>query len=191
MFTNTGINTLNKIFISLIPAFLMTIAGILNKSKKINKLKLILEQAGKKIKSINHLIYITYPILKDERLFAKIIERLSEVLQKSIEIALIYEHYLSGTEISRNFEIDYPTFRQKKDTFNITEEEIKSADEILLLNKKHKLSPMEFVRKNTLIILENSLTFEKISQQKLKDYLFKVESILKKVEKRLDQENLY
>ena len=169
----------------------MTIAGILNKSKKINKLKLILEQAGKKIKSINHLIYITYPILKDERLFAKIIERLSEVLQKSIEIALIYEHYLSGTEISRNFEIDYPTFRQKKDTFNITEEEIKSADEILLLNKKHKLSPMEFVRKNTLIILENSLTFEKISQQKLKDYLFKVESILKKVEKRLDQENLY
>jgi len=191
MFTNTGINTLNKIFISLIPAFLMTIAGILNKSKKINKLKLILEQAGKKIKSINHLIYITYPILKDERLFAKIIERLSEVLQKSIEIALIYEHYFSGTEISRNFEIDYPIFRQKKDTFNITEEEIKSADEILLLNKKHKLSPMEFVRKNTLIILENNLTFEKISQQKLKDYLFKVESILKKVEKRLDQENLY
>ena len=49
-----------------------------------NKISILLESAKEKLRITSHLLDITYPALKDEKLFIKIIERLKETLQDTI-----------------------------------------------------------------------------------------------------------
>ena len=52
-----------------------------------------IEDANKLFKTADHLTYVTYPLLKDNKLIITIIENLSEATTKAMDAVLYYEKY--------------------------------------------------------------------------------------------------
>ena len=72
-----------------------------------------LEKAEHSLKTVDHLIYITYPLIKENRLLKKIIEELYDIANNIIESILYYEFMYKRIKLyeedkgqkTKNFEI--------------------------------------------------------------------------------------
>ncbi len=144
--------------------------------------EVLIAEANRKLKTADHLIYVTYPLLKEEKLFIKIIELISDALQNCIKAALFHDYYWKRIELA-NF--DYTLFKERRKIYNLNEDEIKFFEEIFMILEKHKKAPVEFIRKKEFVILEENLATLQLSSEKVRGYLFKAKSIVEKVQKRL------
>lgn len=164
--------------------------NITGRISKADKAKLFVKEAIKKTTIASHLIYITYPVIKEKRLFIKILKTIAESLQKGIESALLFENHISKMRITRNFDLDYEIFKKDKrlhTLYNLTNEEIKIIENIFLLVKMYSKSVSEFIRNDAFVMMNENLEYKKIVLDDLKKYLFKAQDILNKIKKRVFQ----
>jgi len=71
--------------------------------------------------------------------------------------------------------------------YTLNNEQIKKIKEILELNKKHKQSAMEFVKKDKIVILSDSLKTQILNIQTIKQYLLIAKELLMKVNERMKE----
>lgn len=140
-----------------------------------------LNKATKEIKIADHILYVTYHIIKDKRLLIKALEQEYESLMNIINSILQYDYLWKRIQLYKDSRLNFDTFINKcSKRYNISEEEIREIKEFLLLIELHKKSPMEFMRREKVIIMSDSLKTNYIDYEKLKKYLEMVKRIIKK-----------
>lgn len=141
-----------------------------------------LDNGNKLFRAADHLAYITYPFLKDNKLLMSITENLYNSLISIITALLQFEAY--------NRRIDYmPDNLSDKLSilkehcairYNLNEAHIKIIQDLHNLMKERKTSIMEFYRNDKFIVYNDS-GVRSISINTLRSYLFTSKDFIRKV----------
>jgi len=129
-----------------------------------------LEQARKHFKTADHMSYVTLVLLKENRLLIKIVTELSEATVNLIKAFLSYEYNFKRIKLYRDPLMNLRTFQQKIAPKYIEKQDALNLIKILEINKKHKQSPMEFVKKEKFVILLGE-EYETITIGRVKEFL--------------------
>ena len=133
----------------------------------------LLNESNKYLKTADHLTYITYPLLKDNKLIISITENLTEAMTKAMEALLYYDHYYKRISYFPN------DFKSKLETFklscvpryNIDRSFILMLQDLKELVDLRKQSKMEFIRNNKYVIALNNFDMKSLSYEKVKKFL--------------------
>jgi len=151
-----------------------------------NKVLENLIEAERLIKTSDHLIYMSFPVIKDKKILTRAIINIYEATQKIISSILQREYLLEKINLTDNHNLNFKIFVEKCAPFyNINQEEIKSIQELFEIIKEHKKSPMEFFKNEQLVILSNNLETLTISLEKAKKFLNTTKLLLKKTKNNI------
>jgi len=145
-----------------------------------------LEESAKRISIADHLLYITFPLVKDKKLLLKILEEINLGITSCLNSILQYEYLFKRIKLYSNPKQNFEVFKQKcAPRFSITQNEMKSAIELFEIIKLHKKSPFEFVKDEKIVILSDDMKQKTINLEKAKEFLASAKSILEKTKKVL------
>ena len=151
------------------------------------KFELELEQAIKSLRIADHMTYVTFPLVQEHRLLIKIFDEIYKSIINSINSILHYEYMYKRIRLYNNTNDNLHTFVTKcAKTYNLSNEHIKKIREIIELNKKHKESAMEFVKKDKIVILSESLGTRTIDLYIIKEYLIIAKELVLNANKKLN-----
>ena len=141
------------------------------------------EAANKKLHLADHMLTMTYPIVKDPKLLLCVIENLFLALAYGMSSLLYYERIFKRIPpFTDNFAIKFELFKDKcLDKYNLDDEIIKIMQDIREIIVAHKKSPMEFPRKETLVICNGDYRMKTISVNMIKDYVEKAKLFIKNI----------
>jgi hypothetical protein len=144
-----------------------------------------LDQAIKNLQIADHMTYVTYPLVNEKRLLLKIFDEIYKSIICCINAILNYEYLYKRINLYKKNEENMQTFINKcAKNYGLTNKQIKEIIEILELNKQHKQSAMEFVKKDKIVILSDNLKTQTINIQKIKEYLLLAKELLMRVNKK-------
>jgi hypothetical protein len=140
-----------------------------------------IQEAEKIIQKVDHIIYITYPLIKDKRLLLKILLETKIAIANCINSILHHEYIYKKITLYKDTKTNFKTFNEKCALrYEITKEEIKLILELFDIVKKHNKSSMEFMRNEKIVILSENLSPEIITIEKVKEFFILGKNILKK-----------
>ncbi len=143
-----------------------------------------LEEAGKRIAIADHLLYVTFPLVKDKKLLLKILEEINSGITSCLNSILQYEYLFKKIRLSPDPKQNLEVFKQKcAPRFLITQSEVKSIIELFEIIKVHKKSPFEFVKDEKIVILSETMNQKVINLDKAKEFLASAKSIFEKTKK--------
>ena len=145
-----------------------------------DKFILSLEKAKQQLQTADHLTYITFPIVKENKLLLKILEQIYNSIISAINAILQYEYAYKRIQLYKDAKENFATFKKISPKYKISEEQIKTIIEILTLAEKHKKSPFEFVKKDKIVIMSEGMKTDTLSVDKIKVYITETKDILKK-----------
>jgi DNA-binding ferritin-like protein (Dps family) len=141
------------------------------------------KKASSSFNTADHLAYVTFPLLRENRLILTILDNINIALTSAMNAILEYDRYYKRIRpLPDNFEVRYQAFKNSIIRHNIKESEARLVKEIKTLLDSHKSSPIEFSRKDKFIICTDDYRVKSISIQEVKDYLEKTKSFLMKVD---------
>lgn len=144
-----------------------------------------LKQAVRALQIADHMTYVTFPLVKEQRLILKIFDEIYKSIIGCINAILNYEYLYKRISLYTDNNDNMQTFMNKcAKNYTLNNEQIKKIKEIIELNKRHKQSAMEFVKKDKIVILSDSLKTQVLNIQIIKQYLLLAKELLMKVNKR-------
>src|SRR3990172_12800110 len=115
-----------------------------------------LASAEKNLRTVDHMVYITFPLIKDKRLLLKVIQELKAIISSCITSILQYEYLYKRIGLYKDSGENFRTFTEKSaPRYGITGEEIKIIRELFDFVDRHKESPLEFIKDDKIVILSN------------------------------------
>ncbi len=150
--------------------------------ESVENFQLSLEKAKRTLDAADRMIYTIYPIVKENKLFIKILEELYSSLIDLIKAILQYEYIYKRIKLYTDAETNFETFIECASRYNIPQEEISDIRKVFFLFEKHKQSSMGFVRNDKFVIMSDNLRTESITLDALKHYLNTTRDILHKAE---------
>lgn len=137
-----------------------------------------IETFNEKIKRIQKLIFIT-KFFKNKKIMLTLLEEEANAAKLLMTSILKLKHAKNEITLTKIPEENIKILKEKiaKD-LNI-KKEINSLLNLLKINKKHKNSPVEFMRKGSIIILDEHQNIQKISPKDLNQFLKKIKTISK------------
>lgn len=159
----------------------------------------LLDKAGKALRTADHMIYITYPLIKENKLLKSILEQIYGIADNIVNAILQHEWIFkrisqpnqpsqldsnipSLVSNSRNFEL----FQKCTERYSITAQETEQLKELLDLMVKHRTSSIEFTRKEKLVFMSNHARTESIGLDKIKSHLNLLKAILRKAKAKIN-----
>ncbi len=140
-----------------------------------------LEEAEKTIKTLDHMVYVTFPLIKDKRLLLKVIQEIKKSVADCITSILQYEYIFKRVSLSRDPKENFRTFTEKcAARYGIGKDEISLVLELFDFVEKHKSSPFEFIKGEEVVILSESMNHITLSIEKTKQFLNLAKEMLKK-----------
>lgn len=150
-----------------------------------NKSKEFLKESLRHIQIADHIAYITFPIVNEKKLIIKIFEETAKALNNILSSAIYYEFERKNIILRTNEKENVKNFlKNLSKKYEINEKEIRKIQEIIEIEEKHRKSPMEFTKKEKVIILSDNLTTNILTIEQVKDYLTLTKNILKKILKK-------
>ena len=141
-----------------------------------------LQEAETKIQIADHMLYVTFPLLKDKKLLLKILLDTKTAIAKCISSILQYEYLYKRIKLYNNPKTNFKTFEEKcTKRYNITEQEINLIQELFEIVEEHKKSAMEFMKNEKIVILSQSLQQKTLTLEKTKEFLVVAKNILQKI----------
>jgi hypothetical protein len=134
--------------------------------------------AQRSFSNADHLVFMTYPALKEPKLLAASLGSLQIALTAGIKAVLAYERYhkrIPNTSLE--------TFEQtcaKRYTF--PRELMETYRDIERIRQARKDSPIEFTRKGKVVICSDNYHMKVIDEKMIKGYVDVTRRFLKKVE---------
>jgi len=140
-----------------------------------------LQEAQKTLQVIDHLIYITFPLIKDKRILIKIITETKSSITNCINSILQYDYLYKRINLYKDAKANFRIFIRKCcPHYNITQKEMDSIMELFGLVEKHKQSTVEFLRHEKVVILSENLKTDTITLEKAKEFFNLAKEIMKK-----------
>lgn len=137
-----------------------------------------IETFNEKIKRIQKLILIA-KFFKNKKIMLTLLEEeaiSSKLLMTSI---LKLKHAKNEIKLTKNPEENIKILKEKVSKDLKIEKETNSLLKLLEINKKHKNSPVEFMKKGNIIILDEHQNIQKISLKELNQFLKEIKTISK------------
>ncbi len=143
----------------------------------------LMESAEKKLNFADHILSTTYPLVKDPKLLLSVAENLFLAFSYSMASLLYYEKcYKRISHFPDNFGIKLQIFKDKcAGRYGIEDEQLKAMQELKEILIAHKKSPVEFPRKESFMIFNESYEAKALTQDLLKDCLQKAKLFIKKL----------
>ena len=139
------------------------------------------QEAEKNLRTIDHIVYVTFPLIKDKRLLLKVIQDIKGVVTHCITSILQYEYLYKRISLHRDSRENFKTFTEKCAVkYNISKEEIRLFMELAGFVEKHKASPFEFVKEEKIVILSENSKPTTLTLGKTKEFLIMAKDILRK-----------
>lgn len=140
-----------------------------------------LEKSEKTIQTASHLLYVTYPLVKDKRLLLKILSEIKNGIASCMNAVLQYEYLYGRIRLSSDPKLNFRKFLEKCcPRYNISETEIRKIVKLFEIVEKHKTSPFEFVKEDKIVILSDNMNSEIITLEKVKEFLNSSKIVLQK-----------
>ena len=140
----------------------------------------LLENAKAKVRNADHLVYVTYPVVREDRLFVKIFELIHEALKDVIKASLFFDYAWKRIVMTQDFKEDFEIFKRRREFYNITTGEIGVIVELFrMMNDYQRVSMSEHHT------FQEVLFLRRVNVSKLKDYLSVSSSIVNKIERRI------
>ncbi len=144
-----------------------------------------LQEAENIIQTIDHMVYVTFPLIKDKRLLLKILLETKTAVANCINSILQYEYLYKRIRLYKDSKTNFRTFKERcAQRYQITEEEIKSIIELFEIVEKHKQSTFEFIKNEKVIILSENLEQKTLTIEKIKEFLVLAKDVLKKAKRQ-------
>ena len=129
-------------------------------------------EAEKLWQSADHLVYVTLPVVRDNKLMVRALENLHKALVLIITTILKFEYLYKRINLTSDTRKNLELFFSKCSfRYNLGREDIEIIKQILYLGKKHKESGFEFSKSGKIIILDDSLRQEELTADKIKKFL--------------------
>lgn len=140
-----------------------------------------LQEADRLIQKVDHMIYVTFPLIKDKNLLLKTMLEIKTAVAGIINSILQYEYLYKRISLYKSSKENLKTFQNLcAPKYGITEQELTLILELFDLAEKHKQSPFEFVKDDKVVILSNNLKSQTVTLEDIKKYLFLAKSIFRK-----------
>lgn len=147
------------------------------------------EEAKKIIKVADHMLVMTFPLVKDPKLLMAVTENIFSSLTNAMSSLLYYERLFKRIPVFTD------TFDSKmlifKDTivpkYNINKEYIKLINELKELLAEHSKSPVEFSRGDRFVICSGNYRMKTISVDDLKKYIAQAKLFIYDVERLVNK----
>jgi hypothetical protein len=145
-----------------------------------------LNEAEKLLKTSDHLIYVSYTLLKDQKLLVKILPEIKSAISKALNAVLQNEYLFKRIKLYKNPKDNFETFKKKcAPRYNITNSEIHKIEELFKIVESHEKSPMEFVRGENVVILSDTNAHLIVNFESTKEFLQLGKTILGKVRSKI------
>lgn len=131
------------------------------------------EKALENLRIADHMVSVTYPLLKDNKLLLAAMENLFLSLTHAMNAILYYDRLFKRVPpFSDTFEVKFDLFRKScVPRYNIGKSHPALIREVRDILVSHKKSPVEFSRKDTFVICSPDYRLRTISVKELKEYL--------------------
>jgi hypothetical protein len=148
--------------------------------------------ADKKLKLADHILTMTYPMVKDPRLLLSSVENLFLAYSYGMGSVLHYDLIFKRVPpFQDNFASKYDLFREKcAKRYNISAEYlciIKDLREIIIAHRK---SPVEFSKNERFVICNHDYHMRAISLNEVKSYVEKAKLFIKNVSTIVSKDEL-
>lgn len=146
------------------------------------------EQAGvqskRRIQIADHMLTVTYPLLKDTKLLLAVLENVFLAITSSMAQILHFERrYKNIPPFHDNFESKYNMFRAKIiPKYDLSQDYEKMIDEVQEIMVEHKHSPVEFSRKDKFVICSDDYDIKTVDLKKITGYVKKTKSFVHEID---------
>ncbi|MBI4159295.1 hypothetical protein HY500_03490 [Candidatus Woesearchaeota archaeon] len=140
----------------------------------------LMNNANRHFRAADHIAYVTYPLVKDNKLIVAVLESMNNAAICIMEAMLQSEKEQKNLAIiPDNFKIKYELFRERAYIYQIEEAEIRIIQELKSLSDQRKKSDMEFVRRDKYILWDPYKgKLKELTMQSMKEYVHKIRSLL-------------
>ena len=144
-----------------------------------------LEEAKKALKTADHLAYITYPLVLDNKLMLLIIENIYTALKKTMDSFLNYDKYYKRIPVvPERTEEKISVFRSEIcKRYNVNPDIVLMIKDLKAISETRKNSNMEFFRREEIVIVAEEFSRVKtLNLKKVKDYINYTKVLVNKAE---------
>ncbi len=133
------------------------------------------DKAKKNLKIADHMLTVTFPLVKDSKLLMAVIENIFLSYTNAIASILYYERLFKRIPpFQDTFESKLRMFREKiAIKHKIDKEYLKEIQEIRDIILEHRKSPVEFRKKDRFVICSENYRIKSVSADNIKKYLYK------------------
>ena len=136
----------------------------------------------KHLKIADHMLIITYPLVKDPKLLMTVLDNLYNSMMCSVNSMLFYERLFKRINIfGESVEERLRIFKHLAQKHALDPQFIKSIRELKEIVREHKNSPMEFARKDKFVIYTASQDLKTISKESIKKYVKTAKDFYEKI----------
>jgi hypothetical protein len=147
----------------------------------------MIQEAKKAFAKADHLIYMTYPNIKEVKLLYSAVESLNSAMQKALESLLIHEQtHKRISQVPKDLNSKLLIYNNYCKKHGFPQEAAFLIRELAKIVKARKEAPMEFVRKNKFVICSDDYRMKVIDEKTIKKYLILSRSFITKVEKHIN-----
>ena len=147
-----------------------------------------LQEAERIIKKIDHLLYVSFPLVQDKKLILNAVIEIKNAVKICINIILQQEYFYRRIKLYNQPSINFKTFEEKcSKRYDIGKQEIKLISELFEISEIYKQSPFEFVKNDKIVILSENSKAYSITLGKAKQFLNMGRDILIKTRDRIEK----
>ena len=143
-----------------------------------------IEKAKKNIHIADHMLTVTYPLVKDTKLLLAIMENIFLSMANALVSVLYFDRmYKRIPAFAESFEGKFNAFKQHcVHRYDIDKSYIGDIQEIKNIIIEHKKSPVEFVRKDRFVICTEKYKIRTLGIADIKSYLSKAKLFIEGME---------
>lgn len=141
-------------------------------------------EAKKKISLADHMLYVTFPLVRDSKLLLAVMENVFLSLTHTVAFLLYYERmYKRIPPFFDTFESKFRLFSEKCiPEYGLDEEWLKLLREVKEILMAHKRSPIEFSKGNQFVICSDEYQLKVLKVEDIKTFVAKTKEFFNTIE---------
>ena len=151
--------------------------------------QILRDKAVQKIRVADHMLFMTYPLVKDPKLLLSIVENVFASLDYGVSALLHHERLFKKIPpFHDTFPSRFEIFKDKMiPKHDLSPKYAKLIKEVQGILSEHKKSPVEFARKDKFVICSPSYSLKTIDTNLVKKYIFETKVFVNSINKIVSQ----
>jgi len=142
------------------------------------------EKAKKSIKIADHILSVTYPLVKDSKLLLAVVENIFLAYTNAMASVLYYDRLFKRIPpFNDTFESKFNMFKEKCiHSYKLDKNYLEDMQDVKNIITEHKKSPMEFTRKDKFVICSDNYRMRAVSLDQLAAYVNKAKVFIQDID---------